>query len=90
MVCSRASSFSPELFLQGWQLVKVRLRLSFKKGFWGAKWIVRAPLPCPELFLQGWQKKNVLVARKNVKTKPTTRGIPRRSPILVLTTPERV
>ena len=44
MVCSRASSVSFELFLQGWQLVKVRLLLSFKKGFLGAKWIVRTSL----------------------------------------------
>ena len=43
----------------------------------------------PELFLHGWQKNNVLVARKNVKTKPNTSGIPRRSPIQVLTTPKR-
>ena len=40
MVCSRAFSVSPKLFLKGWQLVKVRLPLSFKKEFWGAKWIV--------------------------------------------------
>ena len=41
MVCSRTFFISPELFLQGWQLVNVRLSLSFKKGFGGSKWIVR-------------------------------------------------
>ena len=44
MVRSRAFSVSPELSLQGWQLVTVQMPLRFKKGFWGAKWIVRAPL----------------------------------------------
>ena len=48
----------------------------------------RASSGSPHLFLQGWQKKNVLVARQKVKTKPTTRGISRRSPIQVLTTPD--
>ena len=43
MVCLCTFFVSPELFLQGWQLVKVRLPVSFKKGFRGVKRIVRAP-----------------------------------------------
>ena len=70
----------------------MRLPLSFKIGFCGLNGLF-ASFVAPELLLQarmdGWQKKNLLIAHKNLKTRPTPCGIPRGSPIQVLTLHDR-